>query len=170
MIIRQEVAEDYAEVYNIVKIAFSFAEHCDGNEQDLVCKLRKSESFVPELSLVAVDGDNIIGHIMFTTAKICETTVLALAPLSVLPEYQKQGVGSKLVLEGHKVAKSLGYQLCVVLGSEIYYPKFGYTQALKFGITAPFDVPSENFMAIALDENFQKISGVLQYAKEFFEM
>ena len=56
------------------------------------------------------------------------------APLAVLPEYQKQGVGSKLIEEGHKIAKKLGYHFSIVLGSEKYYPRFGYVPAIQYGI------------------------------------
>lgn len=138
--IRQENKKDYTEVYNVIKKAFMSAEHCDGNEQDLVVNLRESNKFIPEL---------------------------ALAPLAVLPEYQKQGIGKKLIEEGHKKAKKLGYHYSIVLGSERYYPKFGYVPASQYGIKAPFEVPNENFMAIKLNDTDVKITGVVEYAKEF---
>lgn len=69
---------------------------------------------------------------MFTKLKNGEAVILALAPLSVLPQYQRQGVGTALVNEGHKIAKDLGYSYSVVLGSEKYYPRFGYEPAKKF--------------------------------------
>ena len=138
--IRQENKKDYAEVYNVIKKAFMSAEHCDGNEQDLVVNLRESNNFIPELSL---------------------------APLAVLPEYQKQGIGKKLIEEEHKKAKKLGYHYSIVLGSERYYPKFGYVPASKYGIKAPFEALNENFMAIKLNDTDVKITGVVEYAKEF---
>ena len=84
---------------------------------------------------------------MFTKAKVEDKVVLALAPLSVLPEYQRQGVGTALIEEGHRIAKELNYEYSIVLGSETYYPRTGYLPANMFGITAPFEVPQENFMA-----------------------
>ena len=104
---------------------------------------------------------------MFTKLKIGNQVQLALAPLSVMPEYQKLGVGTALIQEGHKRAKALGYGYSVVLGSEKYYPRIGYLPAKNYGISAPFDVPSENFMACKLSENAPAVSGVVQYAKEF---
>lgn len=92
MFIRKETSKDYETVYSVIKSAFANAEHADGNEHDLVVALRKSEAFIPELSLVAEIDGNIAGHIMFTKAYVEDTAVLALAPLSVLPEYQKIGV------------------------------------------------------------------------------
>ena len=165
--IRQESQKDYEEVYRVVKTAFKMAEHSDGNEQDLVVALRNSDSFIPELSLIAVKEDKIIGYILFTKIKIGNYEELALAPLAVLPEYQKQGIGSMLIEQGHKIAKKLGYHYSIVLGSENYYPKFGYIPAIQCGIQAPFEVPNENFMAVKLNNTDTEIKGIVQYAKEF---
>lgn len=165
--IRQENKKDYDAVYDVVKTAFETAEHSDGNEQDLVNDLRKGDSFIPELALVAVWDDRIVGYILFTKIKIGEYEELALAPLCVLPEYQRQGIGKMLIKAGHQTAKDLGYHYSVVLGSEYYYPKFGYVPAKQYGITAPFDVPCENFMAIELNEADKEICGMVTYAKEF---
>ena len=165
--IRQETKEDYEKIYNVIKTAFASAEHRDGNEQDLVNDLRKGENFIPELSLVATIEDEIVGHILFTKIKIGESEELTLAPLAVLPEYQKQGIGSMLIEQGHKIAKKLGYHYSIVLGSENYYPKFGYIPATQYGIQAPFEVANENFMAMKLNDTDIEITGVVQYAKEF---
>lgn len=167
MIIRQETVKDYKEVYDIITKAFATAEHADGNEQDLVVALRKGEAFIPELSLVAEKDGEIIGHIMFTKMKVGNDEVLALAPLSVKPGFQRQGVGRALIAEGHRIAKEMGYSYSVVLGSEIYYPKSGYMPAVNFGIQVPTDIPSENYMAIKLREDAKAISGPVTYAKEF---
>lgn len=88
MIIRKEEICDFKKIYSLVKIAFESAEHSDGNEHELVNKLRKGKSFIPELSLVCEIDGKIVGHIMFTKAEINGNTVLVLAPLSVLPENQ----------------------------------------------------------------------------------
>lgn len=165
--IRQENKNDYEEIYNVVKTAFETAEQSDGNEQDLVVALRNSDSFIPELSLVAIKDNKIVGHILFTKIKIGNHEELALAPLAVLPEYQKQGIGSKLIQQGHKIAKELGYHYSIVLGSETYYPKFGYVPAIQYGIKAPFEVSNENFMAIKLNDTDVEIKGIVQYAKGF---
>lgn len=169
MIIRQEQRNDYEEIYQVVQKAFEEVEHRDGNEQDLVVALRKGVAFVPELSLVAEKNNKIVGHIMFTEIHINGKTQLALAPLSVLPEYQNQGVGKALMAQGHKIATQMGYGFSVVLGSEKYYPKVGYVPAEQYGIKAPFDVPSKNFMALDLQGNSHKLNGIVEYAKEFFE-
>lgn len=167
MNIRQEQTADYPEVYQLIKEAFANAEHSDGHEQDLVAALRRSDAFIPELSLVAVENNKIVGHILFTKAHVNGTEVLALAPLSVLPEYQKQGIGLSLIQQGHAVAARLGYTYSVVLGHAAYYPKAGYVPASQYGIYPPFAVENENFMAICFSEHAEKLNGLLQYDKAF---
>ena len=98
-------------------------------------------------------------------------TSLALAPLSVHPDFQRMGVGTMLIKDTFKIAKELGYNSIFVLGSDEYYPKFGFEKSTNFGISAPFDVPSEYFMAVELTKDALKnVSGNLVYAKEFFEV
>lgn len=172
--IRKEQLKDREEIYNLIKESFKSAENSDGSEQDLVNRLRNSDSYIHDLSLVATCDKTIVGHIMFTKISIenkdLKTASLALAPLSVLPKYQRQGIGSKLISEGLSIAKNLGYKSVVVLGSEKYYPRFGFKEAKEFGINPPFDVPSENFMVIDLEPaSLKYINGVVKYAKEFFE-
>ncbi len=167
MNIRQERPADYEAVYQVVKEAFLHAEHADGDEQDLVVRLRKSKSFIPELSLVAVEDEKIVGHILFTRAAVNGTAVLALAPLSVLPEYQNRGIGKSLIKQGHAIAQKMGYKYSVVLGHEKYYPKFGYVPASQYGICAPFDVADENFMAVCLDGAAGKLNGTMEYEEAF---
>ena len=89
MKIRQETPKDYEEVYELIREAFASAEHADGNEQDLVEALRKGDAFIPELSLVAEEDGQLAGHILFTKAQVGEAEVLALAPLSVRPAFQR---------------------------------------------------------------------------------
>lgn len=167
MRIRQEKPEDYEEVYELVREAFASAEHADGNEQDLVEALRKGDAFIPELSLVAEEGGQLAGHILFTRARVGEVEVLALAPLSVRPAFQRQGVGTALTEEGHRIARELGFPYSIVLGSENYYPRLGYREATGFGVEAPEGIPSANFMAIRLLEEAPALDGPVTYAEEF---
>lgn len=165
--IRQENINDYKQVYNVIKTAFEKEKYSDGNEQDLVSILRKSKSFIPELSLVAVNENKIIGYILFTKVKIDNNTELALAPLAVLPEYQKKGIGTSLIKEGHRIAKQLHYNYSIVLGNNKYYSRLGYIPASKYNITAPFDVEDDYFMAIKLNENAKAINGMVKYDEAF---
>lgn len=169
IIIRQETTEDVNEVYQVVKKAFENAEHSDHDEHNLVNRLRTSSKFIPELSLVAEDNGNIVGHILFTEIKVGDDTLIALAPVAVIPEMQNKGIGKLLIIEGHKIASQLGYKGSVVLGHETYYPKFGYKKASQYGIQAPFEVPDENFMALELKNGgLSEVQGVVEYANEFF--
>lgn len=168
--IRQEQKKDHAQVYALVREAFETAEHRDGTEQDLVERMRHSAAFVPSLSLVACDGGKLAGHILFTEIELGGTRALALAPLSVLPEYQRQGVGTRLMEAGHRIARALGYEWSVVVGSERYYPRAGYRPASQFGIYAPFEVPDQNHMVLALQGGSATFEhAVTHYAKEFFD-
>lgn len=167
VVIRREEEKDYGAVEALVRRAFETAEHADGTEQDLVRALRKGTAYLPALSLVAEIDGRPVGHILFTKAEVGGVEVLALAPLSVLPEYQRQGVGTALIRAGHQIAGELGYGWSVVLGSETYYPRMGYRPADTFGIRAPFAVPRENFMACRLTEGAPAVRGTLRYAREF---
>jgi len=137
VLVRQEQENDKNYVYKVVKEAFEHAEHADGDEQDLVNRLRKSEAFVPELSLVAEWKGKIIGHVLFTRIRIGNYVSLVLAPLAVLPEYQGRDVGGKLIRAGHGRAKKLGFRSVIVVGHPTYYPRFGYSPASRWNICAP---------------------------------
>lgn len=167
--IRPETPNDYNAVFEVTLKAFEHAKHSDGDEQNLVNRLRNSNAFIPELSLVAEINGKIVGHIMFTKLKTGDTIQLALAPLSVLPEYQKQGIGGKLIKTGHKIAQKLGYEYSVLVGHPEYYPRFGYRNAADFGIAAPFDLPENVFMAFNLQGQNTLLNAEIEYPKEFFE-
>ncbi|MGW6385149.1 GNAT family N-acetyltransferase, partial [Peribacillus butanolivorans] len=145
----------------------------DKKEHELVYRIRKSDAFIPYLSLVAVNKE-IVGHILLSKIKINNDNQfaesLALAPVSVLPAYQNKGIGRLLTLEALKKAKELEYNSVVVLGHPEYYPKFGFEKASLWGIKAPFEVPEEAFMALELQANaLYNISGVVEYPSAFFE-
>ncbi len=167
MRIRAETEQDYADTEQVVRSAFEHAEHADGNESELVHDLRSSAAFIPELSLVAEADGIIIGHIMFTRAYVEENVVLALAPLSVLPEYQRHGIGKALIAEGHRIAGKAGYAYSVVLGDTDYYGRMGYSSAGSLGINAPPGIQEEYLMACKLRDKTPVLNGIIRYAAEF---
>jgi predicted N-acetyltransferase YhbS len=170
IIVRTEREEDLDPVYEVVRSAFENAERTNGDEQNFVNRIRNSEAFIPELSLVAEHDGRIIGHVLFTKIKIGDHSSLTLAPLSVVPEYQRKGVGGRLILEGHRIARILGFRSVIVVGHHTYYPRFGYAPASQWRIEAPFDVPNESFMALELVEGgLSDVSGMVEFPKEFFE-
>lgn len=171
--IRQEEKKDHQNVFHLIEEAFRNMEYSDHQEHFLVEKLRDSDAFIHELSLVAEDENgNITGHILLTKLKIVNDSEsyesLALAPVSVKPEFQNQGIGGQLILEGHRIARELGYQSVILIGHEKYYPKFGYEKTSNFGISFPFDIPEENGMAVELvPDGLKNKKGVVKYPKEF---
>ncbi len=173
--IRQETPNDYDATEQVVEQAFANAEFSDKKEHLLVSRIRNSEGFVPELSIVATESETnkLVGHILLSKIQIRKNdgkTVesLALAPVSVLPEKQNKGIGGLLISEALRKAKELGYFSVIVLGHPEYYPKFGFKSASLWGIKAPFEVPDEAFMAIELKEHaLKEAAGVVEYPSEF---
>ncbi|WP_445474894.1 GNAT family N-acetyltransferase [Methanococcoides methylutens] len=171
MLIRKEEDTDYSAITKVNDQAFG-----QENEGRLVVNLRMHSDFVPELSLVAEVDGKVVGHILFFPIKIVddgkEFDSLSLAPMAVLPKFQKQGIGSALVKEGLTMAENLGYSSVIVLGHAEYYPRFGFRPASQWDIRAPFeDVPDEAFMAIELvDGALDDVSGVVEYPEEFSEV
>ncbi|GAF17080.1 LOW QUALITY PROTEIN: acetyltransferase, GNAT family [Bacillus sp. JCM 19046] len=171
--IRPEVQSDYDYTESLIKQAFQNEEQSDQQEHFLVHKIRKSDAFVPQLSLVALtQTKEIVGHILLSKIKISDGTneadSLALAPVSVAPEYQSKGIGSKLIHAALKRAKELDYDSVIVLGHKDYYPKFGLNQQAYGRFKLPFEVPDEAFMALELTPNSLKnIKGVVHYSEAF---
>ncbi|BDD08209.1 N-acetyltransferase [Fulvitalea axinellae] len=170
--IRQEIPADHEAVSKLIEKAFEKEELSDQKEHFLVDRLRKSKDFVPELSLVALDGRDVVGHVLLSEIRIKNgeksCLSLALAPVSVLPEYQGKGIGGRLIREAHEAALALGYKSVVLLGHAEYYPRFGYKTADSFGISMPFKVPKENCMALELVENGLKgVEGKIEYPEAF---
>lgn len=166
--IRQENKDDIKDIYVINTLAFG-----KENEAKLVDLLRDSDTFVPELSLVAEIGNEIVGHILFTKIKIeddnkNEFESLALAPMAVKPDMQKKGIGGQLIRAGLNKARELNFKSVIVLGHKHYYPKFGFVPTYKWNIKSPFDVPADAFMGIELiDDGLKNMYGTVKYPKEF---
>jgi putative acetyltransferase len=164
---RKETNKDYSLIRKVNESAFETTE-----EADLVDNLRKNPNYIRELSLVAEDNGEVIGHILFTPVNIVNSNVnykiLALAPMAVIPEYQKKGIGSSLIKTGFEKAKELGYTAIIVLGHPDYYPRFGFIPAEQFGIHPPLEEWKEAFFAIELEKDSLKdVSGTISYLPEF---
>ena len=165
MIVRAEIPTDQAAVHRINQLAFG-----TDNEANLVDALRALAD--PYLSLVAVEDDQIVGHIFFSPVTIeSETstyTAMGLAPMAVLPEYQKRGIGSALVQYGLRECRRIGHDVVVVVGHSEYYPRFGFTPAREKGLRCEFDVPDEVFMVAELSPGaLNGRQGLVKYHPEF---
>ena len=170
ILIRKEKPDDFRQVARLIEMAFR-----QKNEAVLVEKLRHKKKYNSNLSIVAEYNERVIGHILFFPIVIrtqeTEIESLALAPLSVSPEFQKMGVGRRLIEDGLRKAREMGYTSVIVLGHPEYYSKFGFVPARKWGISAPFEVSDDAFMGIELQADaLLNASGVVEYPEEFLEV
>ena len=167
LIIRPEKPQDIEVIHEVNVLAFG-----RDNEALLVDALRRSAAFIPELSLVAEEDGQVIGHILFSRIRIVGRDkcfpALALAPMAVRPDRQRRGIGSALVQMGLEEAFELGHAVAIVLGHPQFYPRFGFRPAADIGIQAPFEVPARAFMVCVLDPDaLVGFAGVVEYPVEF---
>lgn len=169
-LIRRETQADYEAIKLINDLAFR-----QEQEGRLISALRLNERFKGELSLVCLQNGIAVGHILFFPLFIISgdrrVETLSLGPMSVLPDYQNQGIGGALVKQGLADSGKLGFRSVVVLGHPGYYPRFGFKKASEWGIRAPFDVPDEAMMAMELEKgSLTYARGVIEYLKEYYDV
>lgn len=165
IIVRAETAEDIEAVRRVNELAFEQAE-----EATLVDALRVAAH--PHISLVAEADGQVIGHIFLSPVTIemeeRAPLIYGLAPMAVLPEYQNQGVGSRLVREGLSECRRIGCGAVVVLGHPEYYPRFGFVPASRKGLRCEYPVPDEAFMVVELTPGaLLSARGLVKYHPEF---
>lgn len=173
-IIRQEEEKDFKQVHNVIRNAFYRADkEEDFNEWILVDKIRKSEFYIKELSLVAEYENEILGHIIYTPITIHSKdkvyNSLALGPIAVEPKYQNKGIGHELMKESKKKAKELGYGSIIVMGHPNYYRKFGFELASKWKIGIDENLDSKYLFALELiPGELDRINGIIRYCDVFY--
>lgn len=164
MIIRAEKPKDYPAIRSVNEAAFDTPA-----EANLVDTLRKVMN--PVISLVAEENGTVVGHIMFSPVTLSNNVgikIMGLAPMAVLPNRQRKGIGSRLVRTGLARCKELGYGAVVVLGHAGYYPRFGFVPASQYGIRSEYDVPDDVFMAMELEPNYlHGVTGTIHYHPAF---
>ncbi|MGY1847529.1 MULTISPECIES: GNAT family N-acetyltransferase [unclassified Blastococcus] len=174
MIVRRERPTDHAAVGALHRSAFATDPAAgavraadDVPEARLVDALRNDPGFLPHLSLVAVDGDDVLGHVIATRGWLepFGTSVLGLGPLGVHPARQGRGVGTVLVHALLAVAEAAGERLVALLGSPDYYRRFGFAPAADLGVTAPDPRWGAHFQARHLDG--PRLRGTFRYAAPF---
>ncbi len=141
--IREEHPDDVAAVRDLNRRAFG-----QDQESNIVDALRANGAAL--LSLVATVNDQVVGHIMYSPRG--NVMGVALGPMAVLPERQRQGIGSKLIEAGNRKLKNAGCPFIIVVGHANYYPRFGFRPANEHGIKCEWDVPDDVFMLLVLDQ------------------
>lgn len=164
---RPETAHDADAVRAVVGAAFPTVQ-----EADLVEALRGDAAWVPGLSMVAEAPDGrVAGYALLTRCTVGGAGALALAPVAVLPEFQRRGAGGAAVRAGLGAAAARAAagaeRLVVVLGHPEYYPRFGFVRASRLGVGTSFEVPDEALMALVLDGPGPVPSGTVGYPAPF---
>ena len=148
MIIRKEEQSDIKAIFDVTKAAFENHPYSNNTEQFIINALRKADALT--VSLVAQVDEQVVGHIAFSPVTFSDGSEnwYGLGPVSVLPDYQKQGIGKRLIDEGIGLLKDLGAKGCVLVGDPYFYKRFGFqspdTEVLKHE-----GVPQENFLALS---------------------
>jgi predicted N-acetyltransferase YhbS len=172
--IRAERPEDTPKITDVAIRAYADVTYSDHREYLMIERLRGTDAFIPALSLLAeIDGE-AAGHILLTKAHILgapsAVTTLALAPLSVVPEYQSCGVGKRLVRAAQQGAADLGFGSILLVGIPTYYSQFGFEPLSRYPITLPFDAPDENCMILPLAPNaLVGVAGRVRYAEGWLD-
>lgn len=146
----------------MTELAFRDAPHTDYTEQFIVDALRRAGALT--ISKVAESGGKVVGHVAISPVTISDSTLgwFGLAPISVLPEFQGQGVGSELMESALADLEVRGAAGCVVLGEPGYYRRFGFK--VIEGLTFP-GAPAEYFQAKSYNGRFPK--GAVEYHEDF---
>ncbi len=166
--IREERPEDIDAIRAVNETAFGRPQ-----ESRLVDALRKNRGVL--LSLVAISDDRVVGHILYSPVAVGSererVNGAGLGPMAVLPEFQRHGIGGKLIEAGNKILRELDFPFIVVLGHPEYYPRFGFKPAAGYGLKCQWDVPDDVFMALCMERSKAKrVSGVAKYRQEFSKL
>jgi putative acetyltransferase len=170
MIVGPETPDDYAAIAHVVREAFG-----QDNEARLVAERRRVDGFDPDLSLVAVRDERVVGHMLFSPVGIegdsGEGVAPCLAPVAVLPACQRQGIGSALIHQGLDACRQKGHRIAIVVGHPAYYPRFGFEAASRHRLRYPFPCPDEVFMALALVPGaLEGVSGIVRFPPPFADV
>lgn len=158
--IREEGPDDADGIHDVV------SRSCGSVEADLVDKLRSNGAVL--LSVLAVLDGTPVGHVLYSPATIGRVSGAALGPMGVVPEHQRQGIGSRLIEAGNRMLAERGCPFIVVLGHAAYYPRFGFVPASVHRVSCVWPVPDDVFMIRVLDAPAMRgVSGRVRYRDEF---
>jgi predicted N-acetyltransferase YhbS len=176
VVLRSEAPEDREEILELTARAFSISpvtgEPVDGTpiEVGLLRELFECSEYIPEFSIVAEMGGEIVGHAISTRGWIDDLPALGLGPIGVLPPFQRRGVGTALMRETAARATAAGEPGIALLGSPIYYPRFGYVPATSVGVQPPEAAWGDHFQLLALPGWPDGVSGTFRYADPFNQL
>ncbi len=173
MLIRRETSSDVDSVRAVIAAAFARADQSGvvSAELALVDELRASESWIPGLSLVAVEPQGaVIGHVLCTRGYLGSAPALALAPLCVRPDQQRRGVGEALMHAMLGAADALDEPLVALLGDPGYYQRFGFSLAQNFDIDPPVPAWAPHFQARVLSAYRPSLRGTFAYPAPFDQL
>jgi len=152
--IRPEAAADHAAIHAFVETAFQTAKVASGTEQDFVDGLRASPGYLPELALVAVADDGIVGHVMLTRTAIDTDAgrreILLLAPLAVALGERGRGLGARLTNTVIERARARGFDAVILVGDPAYYGRFGFRASTDFGVRNGSGIPDQYVQILEL--------------------
>jgi putative acetyltransferase len=168
VVIRPEREADHPVIAEVVRAAF--VKHPD-EVALFVERIRASEHFIPELALVAEDFSGVIGHVMLSWVGVeggSRSTILNLTPMSVRPDRQRIGVGTRLIRDALERAEAAGEPAVMVEGISEYYPRFGFERASALGFIAPDSkIPDDAFMVKRLPGYSPDLAGRIIYPAAF---
>ncbi len=154
--LRREQPADRRIVERLVRDAFATAEVSSGGEALLLHRLRDVNGFVPELNFVAERDGQVVGQIAYTRSRIvtdqAEWETLTLGPVGVPPKVQRQGIRSALITHTLDLARGLGFRAALLFGNPVYYSRFGFADAARFGVTTHDGANFPAFMALPLSD------------------
>ncbi len=139
-------------------------------ETRLLKRLRVDSGWLPTLSVVAVIGDEVVGHVVCTRAHVDDSSAIGLGPISVLPEHQRAGIGHALMHTVLGAADATGEPLVALLGNPLFYRRFGFAAAKQLNIMAPDPQWADDFQARALTSYASGLSGTFRYASPFNDL
>ena len=167
MIVRQERPGDEQAVRRVVVDAFDRNDGVEPVEAGLLDELRQCDGWIPQLSLVAVVDDHVVGHAVCTRGFVGSSPCLGLGPVAVARTSQRSGVGSALVHTMLGTATGMGERVIALLGSPDYYCRFGFRPSTEFGIDPPNPGWRDFFQVRALGNSDPGMSGAFGYANPF---
>lgn len=167
--IRPEMPAEYSELHDFVRDAFATAKVSNGDEQNFVDRLRDPATYLPDLALVAIEGDEIVGHVMATRTAIDTAQgpreILLFAPLAVGRSHRRRGLGARLTREVLERARAAGFDAVTLVGDPAYYGRFGFRPAADFGVADTNGIPAQYVQMLELVPGaLAGVGGTITYA------